>query len=213
MPRRAAESDIVAPLQHRLILLRHGETEWSKSGKHTGRTELELTDHGREQAAAAAETVTQLRLENPFVVSSPRVRARTTAELAGLSIDEVNPLISEWDYGDYEGTTTEEIRKAVPNWLVWTHGCPGGETTAQVCERADRAIAFALEHMQTRDVVFVGHGHFSRAVITRWIEQPVYEGIRFAMPAVSIAVCGFEHGQRQLSALGLTGHPDPAVST
>jgi probable phosphoglycerate mutase len=203
----------VALLQHRLILLRHGETEWSKSGKHTGRTELELTDHGREQAAAAAETITQLRLENPFVVSSPRVRARTTAELAGLSIDEVNPLISEWDYGDYEGTTTEEIRKAVPNWLVWTHGCPGGETTAQVCERADRAIAFALEHMQTRDVVFVGHGHFSRAVITRWIEQPVYEGIRFAMPAVSIAVCGFEHGQRQLSALGLTGHPDPAVST
>jgi probable phosphoglycerate mutase len=213
VPRRAAESNIVAPPQHRLILLRHGETEWSKSGKHTGRTELELTDHGREQAAAAAETITQLRLENPFVVSSPRVRARTTAELAGLSIDEVNPLISEWDYGDYEGTTTEEIRKAVPNWLVWTHGCPGGETTAQVCERADRAIAFALEHMQTRDVVFVGHGHFSRAVITRWIEQPVYEGIRFAMPAVSIAVCGFEHGQRQLSALGLTGHPDPAVST
>lgn len=213
MPRRAAESDIVALLQHRLILLRHGETEWSKSGKHTGRTELELTDHGREQATAAAETLAQLRLADPFVVSSPRARARTTAELAGLSIDEVNPLISEWDYGDYEGTTTEEIRKAVPNWLVWTHGCPGGETTAQVCERADRAIAFALEHLQTRDVVFVGHGHFSRAVITRWIEQPVYEGIRFAMPAVSIAVCGFEHGVRQLSALGLTGHPDPAVST
>ncbi|MEH3140421.1 MAG: acid phosphatase [Mycobacterium kyogaense] len=203
----------MALLQHRLILLRHGETEWSKSGKHTGRTELELTEHGRAQASAAAETVGQLRLQNPFVISSPRVRARTTAELAGLHIDEVNPLISEWDYGDYEGTTTEEIRKAVPNWLVWTHGCPGGETTAQVCERADRAIAVALEHMETRDVVFVGHGHFSRAVITRWIEQPVYEGIRFAMPAVSIAVCGFEHGVRQLSALGLTGRPDPAVST
>ncbi len=210
---RAAESDTVALLEHRLILLRHGETEWSKSGKHTGRTELELTEHGRAQAAAAAETVASLRLQNPFVISSPRVRARTTAELAGLHIDEVNPLISEWDYGDYEGTTTEEIRKAVPNWLVWTHGCPGGETTAAVCERADRAIAVALEHMETRDVVFVGHGHFSRAMITRWIEQPVYEGIRFAMPAVSIAVCGFEHGVRQLSALGLTGRPDPAVST
>ncbi len=210
---RAAESDTVALLEHRLILLRHGETEWSKSGKHTGRTELELTEHGRAQAAAAAETVASLRLQNPFVISSPRVRARTTAELAGLHIDEVNPLISEWDYGDYEGTTTEDIRKAVPNWLVWTHGCPGGETTAAVCERADRAIAVALEHMETRDVVFVGHGHFSRAVITRWIEQPVYEGIRFAMPAVSIAVCGFEHGVRQLSALGLTGRPDPAVST
>lgn len=203
----------MALLQHRLILLRHGETEWSKSGKHTGRTELELTEHGRAQAAAAADTVPQLRLQNPYVISSPRVRARTTAELAGLHIDEVSELISEWDYGDYEGTTTEEIRKTVPNWLVWTHGCPGGETTAAVCKRADRAIAVALEHMETRDVVFVGHGHFSRAVITRWIEQPVYEGIRFAMPAVSIAVCGFEHGVRQLSALDLTGRPDPNVST
>lgn len=198
--------------EHRLILLRHGETEWSKTGKHTSRTELELTAHGRGQAQAAADTLSQMALQDPYVVCSPRVRAQTTAELAGLTIDEVNPLISEWDYGDYEGTTTVEIRKAVPNWLVWTHGCPGGETSAQVCERADKAIALALGHMETRDVVFVGHGHFSRAVITRWIEQPVYEGIRFAMPAVSIAVCGFEHGVRQLTALGLTGHPDPATS-
>lgn len=208
----AAESFGVALTEHRLILLRHGETEWSKTGKHTSRTELDLTPHGRGQAQAAADTLSQMALRDPYVVCSPRVRAQTTAELAGLTIDEVNPLISEWDYGDYEGTTTVEIRKAVPNWLVWTHGCPGGETSAQVCERADKAIALALAHMETRDVVFVGHGHFSRAVITRWIEQPVYEGIRFAMPAVSIAVCGFEHGVRQLTALGLTGHPDPATS-
>lgn len=208
----AAESVGVALTEHRLILLRHGETEWSKTGKHTSRTELDLTPHGRGQAQAAADTLSQMALQDPYVVCSPRVRAQTTAELAGLTIDEVNPLISEWDYGDYEGTTTVEIRKAVPNWLVWTHGCPGGETSAQVCERADKAIALALAHMETRDVVFVGHGHFSRAVITRWIEQPVYEGIRFAMPAVSIAVCGFEHGVRQLTALGLTGHPDPATS-
>ena len=202
----------MALTEHRLILLRHGETEWSKTGKHTSRTELDLTPHGRGQAQAAADTLSQMALQDPYVVCSPRVRAQTTAELAGLTIDEVNPLISEWDYGDYEGTTTVEIRKAVPNWLVWTHGCPGGETSAQVCERADKAIALALAHLETRDVVFVGHGHFSRAVITRWIEQPVYEGIRFAMPAVSIAVCGFEHGVRQLTALGLTGHPDPATS-
>ena len=208
---RAAQSDTVALLQHRLILLRHGETEWSKSGRHTSRTELELTDRGRGQARAAAETLQQLRLDDPYVVCSPRQRAKVTADLAGLTVDDVNPLISEWDYGDYEGTTTVEIRRAVPNWLVWTHGCPGGETSAQVCERADRAIALALEHMQSRDVVFVGHGHFSRAVMTRWIEQPVYEGIRFAMPAVSIAVCGFEHGVRQLTALGLTGHSEPAA--
>lgn len=209
----AAQSETVSLLQHRLILLRHGETEWSKSGKHTSRTELELTARGREQAGAAGETLQQLHLDSPLVVCSPRQRARITADLAGLSVDDVNPLISEWDYGDYEGTTTAEIRKAVPNWLVWTHGCPGGETSAQVCERADKAIALALQHLQTRDVVFVGHGHFSRSVITRWIEQPLYEGIRFAMPAASIAICGFEHGVRQLSALGLTGHPDPAVPT
>ena len=198
-------------LQHRLILLRHGETEWSKSGKHTSRTELELTPRGREQAAAAAETLQQMQLVSPFVVSSPRKRALITADLAGLAVDDVNPLISEWDYGDYEGTTTVEIRRAVPNWLVWTHGCPGGETSAQVCERADAAIALALQHLETRDVIFVGHGHFSRALITRWIEQPVYEGIRFSMPAASIAVCGFEHGVRQLAALAMTGHPDPAT--
>lgn len=199
-------------LQHRLILLRHGETEWSKSGKHTGRTELELTPRGREQAAAAGETLQQLKLEDPFVVSSPRKRARTTAELAGLTVDDIDPLISEWDYGDYEGTTTVQIRETVPNWLVWTHGCPGGETSAQVCARADRAIDLALQRMDSRDVVFVGHGHFSRALITRWIEQPVYEGIRFSMPAVSIAVCGFEHGVRQLAALALTGRPNPTTS-
>ena len=108
--------------------------------------------------------------------------------------------------------TTEEIRKKVPNWLVWTHGSPGGETTAQVCERADRAIAMALAHMESRDVVFVGHGHFSRSVLTRWIEQPLYEGIRFAMPAASIAICGFEHGVRQIAGLGITGHPHPPES-
>lgn len=199
----------MSPQQHRLLLLRHGETEWSKSGRHTSRTELDLTDLGREQAKAAGETLSQLQLADPHIVCSTRKRAAVTAELAGLTVDEVNPLISEWDYGDYEGTTTDEIRKAVPNWLVWTHGCPGGETTAALCERADRAIELALTHLESRDVVFVGHGHFSRALITRWIGQPVYEGIRFSMAAASIAVCGFEHGMRQLGALGLTGYPRP----
>ena len=195
--------------KHRLLLLRHGETEWSRSGKHTSRTELDLLEEGREQAKAAGETLAHLQLDNPYIISSPRKRALLTAELAGLTVDEVTPLVSEWDYGDYEGITTEEIRKTVPDWLVWTHGCPGGETVAQVCERADRAIALALEHMRSRDVLFVGHGHFSRAVLTRWIEQPLYEGIRFAMVAAGIAVCGFEHNVRQISGLGITGYPRP----
>lgn len=200
-------------LQHRLFLLRHGETEWSKSGQHTSRTELDLTETGREQAKLAADALSVLTLDNPLVVSSPRKRALVTAELAGLNVDEVSPLLSEWDYGDYEGLTTKQIRERVPNWLVWTDGCPGGESLQQVSDRADRAIEYALHHMESRDVLFVGHGHFSRAVLTRWVELGISEGIRFAMVAASIAVCGFEHGVRQISALGLTGHRHPCLPT
>ncbi|OBJ06691.1 acid phosphatase [Mycobacterium colombiense] len=190
---------------HRLVLLRHGETEWSKSGQHTGRTEVELTEAGRTQAKLAGGVLGELKLVDPLVISSPRQRSLTTAELAGLSVDEVSELLAEWDYGSYEGLTTEQIQETVPDWLVWTHGCPGGETVAQVSERADAAVATALQHMEARDVVFVSHGHFSRAVITRWVELPLVEGSRFAMITASIAVCGFEHGVRQLRALGLTG--------
>jgi probable phosphoglycerate mutase len=197
--------------QHRLLLLRHGETEWSLSGRHTGRTELDLTDAGREQATLAADALDVLRLDNPFIVSSPRKRALVTAELAGLTVDEVSPLLAEWDYGDYEGLTTKEIQQAEPDWLVWTHGCPGGESIQQVSDRADRAIEYALPYLKERDVLFVGHGHFSRAVVTRWVELPISEGIRFAMVAASIAVCGHEHGVRQISALGLTGHRHPCL--
>ncbi|MGZ5393570.1 MAG: acid phosphatase, partial [Mycobacterium sp.] len=173
--------------QHRLLLLRHGETEWSLSGRHTGRTELDLTDTGREQAKLAADALDVLRLDNPLVVSSPRQRALVTAELAGLTVDEVSPLLVEWDYGDYEGLTTQEIRQTAPDWLVWTHGCPGGEPLQQVSDRADRVIEYAVEHMKSRDVLFVGHGHFSRAVVTRWVQLEISEGIRFAMVAASIA--------------------------
>jgi probable phosphoglycerate mutase len=201
----------VSVQQHRLLLLRHGETEWSLSGRHTGRTELDLTETGREQAKLAADALDVLSLENPLVVSSPRRRALVTAELAGLTVDEVSPLLAEWDYGDYEGLTTPEIQQTVPDWLVWTHGCPGGESLQQVSDRADRAIELALQHLESRDVLFVGHGHFSRAVVTRWAQLPISEGIRFAMVAASIAVCGHEHGVRQISALGLTGHRHPCL--
>jgi broad specificity phosphatase PhoE len=197
--------------RHRLILLRHGETEWSRNGRHTGRTDLELTDDGREQAKLAAEALADLRLDHPLVLSSPRHRALATAELAGLHVDEVTPLLAEWDYGDYEGLTTPQIREQVPDWMVWTHGCPGGESIADVTARADRAVGTALSHMESRDVVFVGHGHFSRSVLTRWIDLPVSEGIRLSMVAAGIAVCGFEHGIRQIGALGITGHSNPCL--
>lgn len=192
-------------------MLRHGETEWSRSGRHTGRTDIELLELGREQATLAADAIGDLALRDPLVVSSPRKRALVTAELAGLSVDEVSPLLAEWDYGAYEGLTTPQIRETVPDWTVWTHESPGGESAAQVSARADAAIALALEHMQSRDVVFVGHGHFSRSILSRWVELPVSEGVRFSMAAASIAVCGYEKGIRQISALGLTGHTNPCL--
>ncbi len=188
---------------HRLILLRHGETEWSRSGQHTSTTDLDLTEVGREQARLAAGTLAQLNLDNPLVISSPRRRALDTAELAGLHIDEVSPLLVEWNYGDYEGMTTHDIRTETPGWLLWTYGCPGGESVDQVSMRADQAVAYALDHMGERDVVFVSHGHFSRSVITRWVEQPLREGARYGFATAAVAVCGFEYGLRQLSALGL----------
>jgi len=189
---------------HRLVLLRHGETEWSRDRKHTSRTDLDLTENGREQARLAAVTLARLGLDNPLVISSPRRRAVATAELAGLAVDEVSPLLVEWDYGDYEGLTTHEIRTHTPGWLLWTYGCPGGESVDQVSMRADQAVAYALDQMGERDVVFVSHGHFSRSVITRWVEQPLREGARYGFGTAAVSVCGFEYGLRQLSALGLT---------
>ncbi|MGV0604341.1 acid phosphatase [Mycolicibacterium sp. XJ2] len=199
----------MALLEHRLILLRHGETEWSRSGRHTSHTDLELTAAGVERAKLAADALAELELDNPLVLSSPLRRAVQTAELAGLSIDEVSPLLREWDYGRYEGLTTPEIRETVPDWLIWTHGADGGESVETVTQRADRALESALSHMTSRDVVFVGHAHFSRSMIARWVELPVSDGIRFAMAAASLAVLGFEHAIRQILAQGLTGHQDP----
>ena len=192
---------------HRLVLLRHGETEWSRDHKHTSTTDIGLTGIGREQAELAALTLERLDLDNPLVVSSPRKRALVTAELAGLTVDEVSPLLVEWDYGDYEGLTTHEIRTGTPGWLLWTYGCPGGESVDQVSMRADQAVSMALENMPERDVVFVSHGHFSRSVITRWVEQPLSDGARYGFGTAAVAVCGFEYGLRQLSALGLTSPP------
>lgn len=198
---------------HRVLLIRHGETEWSRSGRHTSRTDLELTETGREQATRTVEALERLTLDNALVISSPRRRALDTARLAGLTVDEVSELLVEWDYGDYEGRTTPEIRESDPDWLVWTHGCPGGESVEEVSARADRAVEMALMHLETGDAIFVGHGHFSRAVIARWAELPLQDGIRFAMVAASIAVCGWEHGVRQISALALTGYPHPCMPT
>jgi probable phosphoglycerate mutase len=190
--------------QHRVVLLRHGQTEWSQSGQHTGRTDVPLTDEGVEQARAAAELVTALRLDHPTVLTSPRARARRTAELAGLPAGEQTEDLAEWDYGEYEGLTTPQIRETVPGWTVWTHPCPGGETAEQVQERADRVLTRARAAQEHGDVVLVGHGHFSRALLARWVGMDVTAGIHFGMSPAGLAVLAQEHGQDQILALNIT---------
>lgn len=188
-----------------MFLLRHGETEWSLSGRHTGHTDIPLTERGRSLAKAAGELLAKLRGDEPpaLVLTSPRARARDTAELAGLRPDGVDERLAEWDYGEYEGLTTEEIRQTVPGWTVWTHPCPGGETAEQVSRRADSVLADARAKLDAGDVVLAGHGHFSRVLASRWIEIPATQGVRFEMSAPSLAVLGDERGVPRLDGVNL----------
>jgi broad specificity phosphatase PhoE len=190
----------------RMYLLRHGQTEWSRTGKHTGRTDVPLTERGRELAAAAGRLIAAVRgPERPaLVLTSPRSRARDTARLAGLQADAVDERLAEWDYGAYEGRTTAEIRETVPGWTIWTHPCPGGETADEVGKRADAVLADAGAVLDRGDVVLVGHGHFSRVLVARWIGLPATEGVRFAMEAPSWAVLGHERGVPRLDHVNLT---------
>jgi broad specificity phosphatase PhoE len=189
----------------RVFLLRHGETEWSRSGKHTGRTDVPLTERGRELATAAGRLIAGLRDAAPpaLVLTSPRGRAQDTARLAGFRVDDVDERLAEWDYGEYEGRTTPEIRETVPGWTVWTHPCPGGETADEVGRRADGVLAHAAGALERGDVVLVGHGHFSRVLLARWIGLPATEGVRFAMEAASLAVLGHERGVPRLDHVNL----------
>lgn len=188
----------------RLILLRHGQTEWSESGQHTGVSDIPLTDRGEELAAALEPHFDALDLRDPLVLSSPRKRAIRTAELAGLEVSEIRDELSEWNYGEYEGITTPEIRQTVPGWTVWTHPSPGGESAAQVQARADSVLDSVKPLLAERDVVLVGHGHFSRVLIARWVELAASEGVRFAMGAPAYTVLGYERGVPQITRHNIT---------
>jgi broad specificity phosphatase PhoE len=189
----------------RVFLLRHGETEWSATGKHTSRTDVPPTERGRGLARAAGELGERLRDDRPpaLVLASPRSRARETAELAGLHIDRVDERLAEWDYGECEGRTTAEIRETTPGWTVWTHPCPGGENADQVTARADAVLADARAALTDGDVVLAGHGHFSRVLLARWIGLAATDGVRFAMEAPCWAVLGDERGVPRLDHVNL----------
>lgn len=196
------------PDNARVVLVRHGETDWSVQHRHTGRTDLPLTATGAEQATAAGRLLAGLGLRDPLVYVSPRARARRTAELAGLTGATVEPDLAEWDYGDYEGRTTHEIRTRDPGWTVWTGTIPGGETAARISARADRVLGATAAALGDRDVILVGHGHFSRALIARWLGFEVREGRRFALGTAALSVLGYEHEERTLRAHNLRpGHP------
>ncbi len=175
----------------RIVLVRHGATEWSASGKHTSRTDIPLTEAGREAARSLV-----LGREFALVLTSPRRRARETAELAGFE-PEIDPDLVEIDYGDYEGRTTPEIREERPGWTLWRDGSPGGETLAQAGQRCDRVITRALA--ASGDVAVFAHGHILRVLAARWIGLAPEQGARFALDTASISELGFERENQVIS--------------
>ncbi len=177
------------PSAERIVVVRHGETEWSASGRHTSRTDLPLTVTGREQAAALARLLSGFSFS--LVACSPLRRARETRSIAGFEgAAVIDDDLREWDYGDYEGLTTAEIRARDPDWSLWRDGCPGGETPSAVYERADRALA-RLKRADG-DVLVFAHGHILRVLAARWVELSAAHGARFALAAGAIGVLGHE---------------------
>jgi broad specificity phosphatase PhoE len=191
-----------------LILLRHGQTEWSLSGQHTGRTDIPLTARGEASAAALAPALARRQIAAVF--TSPARRAVRTAELAGLDRGypggyaggtKQDPDLWEWDYGGYEGMTTEEIQQARPGWYLWRDGViPGnaehpGETVAEVGARTDRVLARACPLLAEGDVVLVAHGHVLRVLTARWLRLPPADGKLFSLDTGTISTLRTEHGE------------------
>jgi broad specificity phosphatase PhoE len=174
----------------RVYLARHGETEWSRSGRHTGLTDLPLTERGERAARRLGE---RLRGIAPVkVLSSPLRRAARTCELAGFgALAEMDPDLLEWDYGEYEGRTSAEIHAARPDWQLFRDGCPGGESPSEVGARADRVVqrVRALEG----DAIVFSSGHILRVLTARWLGQPVLAGRLFALDTASRSALGYEH--------------------
>jgi len=190
----------------RIYLLRHGETEWSATGKHTSYTDIPLTARGRELATAAGRVLAGVRGPDapPFALelTSPRRRAFDTAELAKLS-PTVDDSLVEWNYGEYEGLTTPEIRETVPGWTVWTHPSPGGETWDEVAARADGVISRCQAVLGDGDVVLIGHGHFSRVLTARYLGLSPSAGVGFKLDAGGLTVLGDERGEPRLDHVNL----------
>ncbi len=190
-----------------LILLRHGETEWSASGQHTGRTDIPLTARGEAAAAALAPALARRPIRTAF--TSPASRAVRTAELAGLHDAKPDPDLQEWDYGGYEGRTTPQIQQDRPGWYLWRDGViPGdaahpGETVAQVGARADAVLARVRPLLADGDVALVAHGHILRVLTARWLELAPDGGRLFRLDTGTISTLGTEHDYPVITAWNL----------
>jgi probable phosphoglycerate mutase len=183
-----------------LHLIRHGETAWSLSGRHTGKTEVSLTQPGEGDSRRLLARLRGVGFHRVF--TSPRRRAHRTCELAGLgAVARIEPDLAEWDYGDYEGLTTAEIHERHPRWNIFRDGCPTGESPEQVAARADRLLA-RLRPLEGNVALFT-HGHFGRVLGARWIGLPVRDARRFLLSSASLSLLGYEHGRADQPAVVL----------
>lgn len=174
-----------------IYLIRHGQTAWSLSGQHTGTTDVPLTPHGEDEARRLRGTLSHIDFS--AVLSSPRLRARHTAELAGITVPiDIEPDLAEWDYGDFEGRRSAEIYETHPGWSIFRDGCPGGESPEQITTRADRLIGRLLTLSGT--VAVFSHGHFGRSLATRWIGLDLVEAQHFLLGTATFSVLGFDPG-------------------
>ncbi len=181
-----------------LFVIRHGETEWSLSGRHTSHTDLALTPHGEDQARLSGAYLRTFHVDR--VLTSPRQRAQRTAELAELGVPvTVDPDLAEWDYGDYEGRTSKDIEVERPGWLLFRDGCPGGETAQQMSDRADRLIAGLRE--TAGNVAVFSHGHFGCVLGARWIGLPILEAQHLALSPASLSVLGYASSHRDVPVI------------
>ncbi len=186
----ATEDEKHAVLQ-RVFLIRHGETEWSLTGQHTGTTDIPLTENGRE-AARQLEPLLK-RATFALVLTSPLQRARETCALAGLGAQaEVDTNLVEWKYGEYEGLTPKQIQAATPDWMLFTHGAPGGESPAEVADRVDRVVA-RIRSMEG-DVALFAHGHVFRVLAARWLGLPPGAGSHFLLDTATVSVLSHYRG-------------------
>jgi probable phosphoglycerate mutase len=200
----------VLPDDVALWLARHGETEWSASGRHTSRTEQELTGAGEAQARALGVALREATGDLPpaLVLCSPRRRALRTAELAGLRVDGVDDDLTEWDYGEYEGLTSAQIRARRPGWNLFADGVPGGETEAEVTARADRVLARACRRLVDGVVILVAHGHINRVLGARWLRLPASAGGNLLLGTAAPCLLSTQYGEPVIAHWNL---PNPAT--